>query len=1116
MTVVCDCGHTWQAELHQGSGNVVFCPVCGRPVRVSLPSASVSQSSVPACPPTSQNLSSQCEQSTPPDSDSHEFHLAEETESKSSKVESTAGSSTVIEAASLPPKLEKKTPRQVVDTLDFSVNLSAKTPSIPIPSLKKTPKQLPKNGPEQEESDPIWPQEELAEIEFGLAEESDRPSKSNASQERGPKASGVRPGTSPSTGGGVPSVSFRPDVTSEVVGTPHPFATWTSSNTSPPPTSAAGEKPAIPPIPVGSGSVSNRSSASSAASSLSPPVLPSGHTTSLKFDTTKKKGNPNLSFLTAEGGDATPKFASKPAPILPDVTEQTPPAPPVLWSKRRRFFRNVDPVVLGTGALVGLFALAVLAYFIVPLCFPKQIVVEKEEVVSKPLAVAAKPSRDATQEKLEKLLADAELPMPTDWITNIRRYPENGSDIQQLIDELPERGILIISKGTQTTKPFVIRKPLRLIGDGNTFETSVLQGKDETTPLITVEMPLTRSAQELVENPSPSSEWITFQNLTISANGETAVHAVEGELRLVNCFVRQQSEAAHSAAICCDTQSFVSMDKCQFESGGEALYLKSSIGSQVDDCTIAGASCGVWFGSSQSQALTAATIRGLKISNVNLGIEFIGSPNGKVESVEIKEPRSAGIVIRAQDRDSADLVVQNCKMVLSEPDSRGIVCQSGNIDLRSVTVECGETRYGVEIQGGKAMKFEDLEVRGGNVGVFCGGRAGVQFMKCRFVGSLKDGALVQCAEAKYPDSIPQFSNCVFRDSRGAGIHLENGPVEFVDCTIEANLNAGVLVTNGRDATISRCQFLAQEGDAPGILVAAAKQSADPNVSVCEVTNSTFHDLKSHGIEVRDGTINVRKCTFDGGKTVGVMVCQDGAGVFEDCTIQQHTLAGVQVQDGGSPRFTRCQFIQNQTNGALVVKDRGSVCLFQTCHFDSNTLSGVEVRDSGGDSGEEAQAPSTESTENQVETSTRDMLQMVPPAEVPNTELNLAAPDATAPSATATSDDLTKIPAQGTLFIDCHIDHNGQSGVLCTGVGSRPEFRRCFIEGNQRAGVVACEDAMVLVRACTLADNEFGIWVYKKGGGRVRECLFERIRRHLYVIEKNAGILSRYGNQPSDE
>ena len=744
-----------------------------------------------------------------------------------------------------------------------------------------------------------------------------------------------------------------------------------------------------------------------------------------------------------------------------------------------------------------------------------------KEVESQPVVSVAKPSRDTKREELEKVFTDAELTLPKDWLTNVRCYPEDHSDLQQLIDELPENGILVISKGTQITKPFVIRKPIRLVGNGNTFDTSVLQGKDETTSLITVEMPLKRSAKELVEQPSPSSDCITFQNLTISSNSKTTLHVVEGELRLVNCFVRQQSEAAHSVAACCDTQSFVSMDKCQFESGGEAIYLKSSLGSKVNDCTIIGASCGVWFGSSKPQAVTTATIRQLKISNVNLGIEFIGSPNGHVELVEIHEPRSAGMVVRTQDRvpveasssgvSGSDLIVQDSKMVLNEPDSRGIVCHSGNIDLRNVTLECGETRYGVEIRGGQALKFENLEVRGSKVGVFCGGRAGAQFMKCRFLESLTAGALVQCVSTKYADSVTQFRGCTFRDSRGAGVHLENGPVEFVDCTLEANLNAGMLVTDGRETTVSRCQFLAQKGDAPGLLIAAEKQNAEPNASVCEVIGSTFYDLKNHGIEVREGTVHVRQCTFTGGKTVGIMVCQNGAGVFEDCTVQEHTLAGVQVQDGGSPRFIRCQFIQNQTNGALIVKDRGAVCLFQTCQFNSNTLSGVEVRDSGGDWSDmlQTEAKRVEDTEisphSAMESSETESETAVPSVPTP----------VTSPKDTP-SETSFQIPTKGTLFFDCHIDRNEQSGILCTGVGSCPEFRSCFIEGNKRAGVVACEEATVLVRSCTLTDNEFGIWVYKKGGGSVRECKFEQIRRHLYVIEKNAGVLSRYKNQPSDE
>ncbi len=1174
MNIQCDhCLCTWQMELHPGIGKVVYCPACGRPVQIPPPQQS--SSSVPpsfiSAEPLEQSESSpladpltNSDERTPAkssDSESSEFHLAEDVKStpqtalpKEKSGGKVSESSTAM-GTGLPSSNEgKRTPRQVVDTSDFSVNLSAKAPSIPIPSLPKVSKSSSSNAGNEKEwtEDHQWEaflSQDMDEQKQGLAEDAHKPSVAKSPKESEATANNVRPNRNRETerkrvSPTIPTITFGQNTTPKAVEIPPPSIATPSPRLPPPLPSSATETPttftpsvtgqntSLPPtVPVG---VTPASTNSKPTRSV-PPVVSKEHAVEANVPQsgpTKRKKNPNLSFLSVNtAGTSATKSSSKPdLATLSDVMkpESTPStsSSSILSNKRgrfSRFFRKFDPVVLGAGTLVGLFVLIVLAYFIVPLCLPKKVAVV-ENVESQPVVSVAKPSRDTKREELEKVFTDAELTLPKDWLTNVRCYPEDHSDLQQLIDKLPENGILVISKGTQITKPFVIRKPMRLVGNGNTFDTSVLQGKDETTSLITVEMPLKRSAKELVERPSPASDCITFQNLTISSNSKTAIHVVEGELRLVNCFVRQQSEAAHSVAVCCDTQSFVSMDKCQFESGGEAIYLKSSIGSKVNNCTIVGASCGVWFGSSKPQAVTTATIRQLKISNVSLGIEFIGSPNGKVELVEIHEPRSAGMVVRTQDRDPADasgsgvtgasvpvLVVQDSKMVLNESDSRGIVCQSGNIDLRNVTLECGETRYGVEIRGGQALKFDNLEVRGSKVGVFCGGRAGAQFTKCRFLGSLTAGALVQCAATKYTDSVTQFRGCTFRDSRGAGVHLENGPVEFVDCTLEANLNAGVLVADGRETTVSRCQFLAQKGDAPGLLVAAEKQNRELNASVCEVIGSTFYDLKNHGIEVREGTVHVRQCTFTGGKTVGIMVCQNGAGVFEDCTVQAHTLAGVQVQDGGSPRFIRCQFIQNQTNGALIVKDRGDVCLFQTCRFDSNKLTGVEVRDSGGDWNDmfQTEAKPTENIETPPHSAEASS------GTVSGTAESSTPTDATPPK-DAPSETSSQIPSQGTLFLDCHIDRNEQSGVLCTGVGSRPEFRSCFIEGNQRAGVVACEEANVLVRSCTLTSNEFGIWVYKKGGGSVRECKFEQIRRHLYVIEKNAGILSRYKNQPSDE
>ncbi|MDO4558261.1 MAG: right-handed parallel beta-helix repeat-containing protein [Planctomycetia bacterium] len=702
-------------------------------------------------------------------------------------------------------------------------------------------------------------------------------------------------------------------------------------------------------------------------------------------------------------------------------------------------------MVLAVRGIVGLFLLVIAAYFIVP-PFLKDETPVVEEVAGDVPDVAESghelPPVDPEND-LRDILEEMKETLPPGWASGLRRYPEDGTDLQALIGELPARGgILVIGKGVQVSGPVIIDRPMRLLGASLKPSDSTL--RSEGTELITI-APGVKDVE---------MRWLTL--ISDAAEPGQTIRVRDGaSLRISECIVRRSGDHRESVALRCDAGSQPTVERCEFDSDATVLFLECGTEGKFEKNKITHANRGVEVRGTSA----APVVRELEITGAGIGMEFSDGAGGIFDQVTVTEPRDSAFA--GVSGESCE--VRYAKISLTEENSVGIRGSAGATGVfRDVRIVGSDLETGILLTGSR-QTFENVVVTGGRYGVVVDSthEGNASLRKCQFREAAESGLFVRGQgegdAGGEPDAI--FRSCQFVDSRGAGAQIRSGGVRLEECEMSGNLNAGVAITGTGKTELLQCRFTAQKADAPGVLVATEK-----NVDAGLLDGCTFEKMNGSGIEIRRGTIRANRCTFSRGKTVGLMVLRDGGGVFGECVFREHLLAGAQIESGPAVTFTKSRFLQNQ-NGVLVSRDvAGGACVFDRCEFLSNKLSGVEIRGSGGDVGEGT----------------------------------------------------GKEAKGGTLFVECTIGYSGESGALCAGRECFPVFRNCQFENNPRSGVVCAENAFVTVRDSKFADSEFGVRAYGGGGGSMENNSFERMKRRLFVIEKDAGALNRTGNRPADE
>ena len=107
---------------------------------------------------------------------------------------------------------------------------------------------------------------------------------------------------------------------------------------------------------------------------------------------------------------------------------------------------------------------------------------------------------------------------------------------------------------------------------------------------------------------------------------------------------------------------------------------------------------------------------------------------------------------------------------------------------------------------------------------------------------------------------------------------------------------------------------------------------------CDISSESLACVAIHG----DATPVVRGNRIHDGKSAGVYIYEQGAGVFQDNDIHGNTLAGVEVADGANPVVRGGRIHDNGAAGVLILARGAGV--FQDNDIHGNTLAGVEVAD----------------------------------------------------------------------------------------------------------------------------------------------------------------------------
>ncbi|KAI1720717.1 right handed beta helix region domain-containing protein [Ditylenchus destructor] len=86
---------------------------------------------------------------------------------------------------------------------------------------------------------------------------------------------------------------------------------------------------------------------------------------------------------------------------------------------------------------------------------------------------------------------------------------------------------------------------------------------------------------------------------------------------------------------------------------------------------------------------------------------------------------------------------------------------------------------------------------------------------------------------------------------------------------------------------------------------------------------------------------VKHCMVCDCENVGIFICDNAQGRFEDCEIARNNLAGVWVKNHANPNFRRCHIHHGRDVGIFTFEN--GMGYFEKCNIHGNRISGIEVK-----------------------------------------------------------------------------------------------------------------------------------------------------------------------------
>lgn len=294
------------------------------------------------------------------------------------------------------------------------------------------------------------------------------------------------------------------------------------------------------------------------------------------------------------------------------------------------------------------------------------------------------------------------------------------------------------------------------------------------------------------------------------------------------------------------------------------------------------------------------------------------------------------------------------------------------------------------------------------------------------------------------------------DGSGYAIDIAKGRLVLEDCDVRSDFLACVGSYGPATPLLRRCT-LHESGI--GVLVTEMSQ---PEIVDCE-----FFGHEIAGIQVRrGGHPTARQCRIHDGAARGLVVEDDGMGLFEDCTFFGHGLAEVEIGRAGDLTLRRCVLSKGKASGLLArEQSRG---LLEGCTISEHPQNGVEIH-----AGAQLQIRDTRISKCQ-----RGMLlDQAGPGVIERCELFANA-----------EADLACTHQSQPIVRSCTLRAGKKIGLLVTGA-SRPTIEQCRLFGHGVAEVVIKEQSDPIIQHSQIQDGRgVGVLIHQQGRGQLSQCL----------------------------
>ena len=233
----------------------------------------------------------------------------------------------------------------------------------------------------------------------------------------------------------------------------------------------------------------------------------------------------------------------------------------------------------------------------------------------------------------------------------------------------------------------------------------------------------------------------------------------------------------------------------------------------------------------------------------------------------------------------------------------------------------------------------------------------------------------------------------------------------------------------------------------------------PRLSRCVIISH-----KGNGISIKGKESNptVEKCTIKDCSCSGVLVDQEGSGVFKNLDISGNGFSGIEVIQSGNPLFIECKIHDEKGAGILVYKE--GLGEFLKCNIYKTKGPGIDVTTSGNPT---------------------------------FTECNIGKGN---PAGVFVRDG-----GLGT-FKKCNISRNKRIGVAIVHLAN-PTFIRCKIHNGKETGVYICSEGLGIFKECKIYDVSLvGVYVVESGNPTFIRCkIYGGDGPGLYIVENGFGV-----------